>query len=133
MYLHTAEGKAQCPVITKLAPSGIAAHLIGGVTVHRFFNLDVGLNCNLQHGTAQTTTVRKTDVLLVVAEFSMLDATLFRTMEGLCRRYVKRGSSKHLWGGRSIILLGDPAQLPAVSNCDIFGTHLWWTFSVLLL
>ena len=63
----------------------------------------------------------------------MLDATLFRIMEGLCRRYAKRGSSKHPWGGRSIILLGDPAQLPAVSNCDIFGTHLWSTFNVLLL
>ena len=119
-------------VIAKLAPSGIAAHLIEGVTIHRFFNLDIELTCNLQHGTAQTTILRKTDVL-VVDEFSMLDATLFRTMEGLCRRYAKKGSSKHPWGGRSVILLGDPAQLPAVSSCDIFGTHLWRTFSVLLL
>ena len=119
-------------VVAKLAPSGVAAHLIQGVTIHRFFNLDIELNCNLQHGTAQTTTLRKTDVL-VVDEFSMLDATLFRTMEGLCRRYAKKGSSKHPWGGRHVILLGDPAQLPAVSSRDIFGTDLWKTFSVLLL
>ena len=119
-------------VVAKLAPSGIAAHLIEGVTIHRFFNLDIELNCNLEHGTAQTTTLRKTDVL-VVDEFSMLDATLFRTMEGLCRRYAKKGSSRHPWGGRHVILLGDPAQLPAVSSRDIFGTDLWRTFSVLLL
>ena len=30
-------------------------------------------------------------------------------------------------------MLGDPAQLPAVSRRDIFGTKLWRTFSILLL
>ena len=119
-------------VVAKLAPSGVAAHLIEGTTIHRFFELDIELKCNLQHGTAQTTTLRKTDVL-VVDEFSMLDATLFRTMEGLCRRYAKKGSSKHPWGSRHVILLGDPAQLPAVSSRDIFGTDLWRTFDILLL
>ena len=37
------------------------------------------------------------------------------------------------WSGRHIILLGDPAQLPAVGQRDIFDTKLWTTFSVLLL
>ena len=36
-------------------------------------------------------------------------------------------------GGRHVILLGDPAQLPAVSRRDIFGTCLWQNFTVLLL
>ena len=94
--------------------------------------MDIELNCNLLHGTAQTTTLRKTDVL-VVDELSMLDATLFQTTEGLCRRYAKKSSSKHPWGGRHVILFGDPAQLPALSSRDIFGTDLWKTFSVLLL
>ena len=95
-------------VVAKLAPSGVAAHLIEGVTIHHLFNLDIDLNCNLQHGTAQTTMLHKTNVL-VVNEFSMLNATLFRTTEGLCRRYARKGSSKHPWGGRHVILLGDPA------------------------
>ena len=47
--------------------------------------------------------------------------------------YAKKGSSKHQWGGRHMILLGDPAQLPAVSSRDIFGTDLWMRSSVLLL
>ena len=73
-------------VVAKLAPSGVAAHLIEGVTIHCFFNLDIELNCNLQHGTAQTTTLHKTNVL-VVDEFSMFDATgPWRVFAGVMRR-----------------------------------------------
>ena len=32
-----------------------------------------------------------------------------------------------------MIMLGDPAQLPAVGRSDIFGTQLWRTFSILIL
>ena len=32
-----------------------------------------------------------------------------------------------------LILLGDPAQLAAVSSKDIFGSDLWMTFNMLLL
>ena len=62
----------------------------------------------------------------------MLDIYLFRTIEGLCRKFAKHGSSRHSWGGRHIILLGGPAQLLAVSGIDIFGTYLWHKFTVLL-
>ena len=124
--------RSQCLVVCKLAPSGVAAHLIGGTTVHNFFCLDLEYNSSLENGTFQTTRLRKTDVI-VVDEFSMLDFYLFRTMEGLCRKFAKHGSSRHPWGGRHVILLGDPAQLPAVSGVDIFGTYLWYKFTVLLL
>ena len=36
-------------------------------------------------------------------------------------------------GGRHVILLGDPAQLPAVSRRDIFGTRLWQNFAIIEL
>ena len=58
---------------------------------------------------------------------------LFRTAEGLCRKFAKHGASRLPWGGRHVIMLGDPAQLPAVGRSDLFGTHLWRTFSVLVL
>ena len=116
--------RSQCLVVCKLAPSGVAAHLIGGTTIHNFFYLHLDYNSSLENGTFQITRLRKTDVI-VVDEFSMFDFFLFRTMEGLCRKFAKRGSSRHSWGGRHVILLGDPAQLPAVSGVDIFVTYLW--------
>ena len=54
-------------------------------------------------------------------------------MVGSCQKFAKHGSSRYPWGGRHVILLGDPAELPAVSGVDIFGTYLWHKFSVLLL
>ena len=37
------------------------------------------------------------------------------------------------WGRRHVILFGDPAQLPPVSNTDIFNTKVWFNFSILQL
>ena len=92
-------------------------------------HLDIELNCNLQHGTAHTTTLHKTDVLVFHAGCHFVQ----EYGGPLQNAYAKYGSSKHPWGGRHMILLGDPTQLPAVSNWDIFGTNLWRTFSILLL
>ena len=124
--------KSKGLVVTKVPPSGVAAHLIGGTTLHNFFSLDVDCNSNLENGTVQVAKLRKTDVI-VIDEFSMLDYYLFRTAEGLCRKFAKHRVSNRHWGGRHVIMLGDPAQLPAVGRSDIFGTQLWRTFSILVL
>lgn len=80
----------------------------------------------LENGTVQVAKLRKTNVI-VIDEFSILPA------EGLCRRFAKHKVSRHPWGGRHVIMLGDPAQPPAVGRSDTFGTQLWRTFSVLIL
>ena len=118
-------------VVAKFAPSGVAAHLIRG-TIHNFFSLDIDCNSTLENGTVEVARLRKTDVL-VIDEFSMLDYHLFRVAEGLCRKFAKKHVSCHPWGGRHVILLGDPAQLPAVSRRDIFGTRLWQKFAIIVL
>ena len=76
--------------------------------------------------------LRKTNVI-VFDEFNMLDYYLFCTVEGICRRFAEHGASNLPWGGRHIVMLRDPAQLPAVGRSDLFGTHLRRTFSVLVL
>ena len=79
-------------VTSKLVPSGAAATVIGGVTVHNYFALDIQYNSSLENGTIQAAKIRKTDVI-VIDEFSMLDFFLFRTAEGLCRKFAKQGVS----------------------------------------
>ena len=63
----------------------------------------------------------------------MLDFLLFRTAEGLCRKFAKNHQHGIPWGGRHVIMLGDPAQLPSPGRRDIFGTHLWRTFTISVL
>ena len=53
----------------------------------------------------------------------MLNFLLFCTAEGLCRKFAKNHRHGLPWGGRHVIMLGDPAQLPSPGRRDIFGTH----------
>ena len=110
-------------VVVKLGPSGVAAHLIRGTTIHNFFSLDVGCNSSLENGTVEVACLCKTDVL-VIDEFSMLDYRLFYVAEGLCRK-LQKNMYPVILGEVDVMLLGDPAQLPAISRKDIFSTCLW--------
>ena len=50
----------QCKlVVTKLAPSGVAASLIKGTTIHNFFKLDITGKTLLENGTVDATLTEK--------------------------------------------------------------------------
>ena len=119
-------------VVIKLAPSGVAASLIKGTTIHNFFKLDITGKSSLENGTIDAQILKKTDVI-IIDEFAMVDARLFINIEQLCKRYTTKDGRYKAWGGRHVILFGDPAQLPPVSNTDIFNTKLWFNFSILQL
>ena len=119
-------------VVSKLAPSGVAASLIKGTTIHNFFGLDIEYNSSLEKGTVEASVVKKTDVI-IIDEFSMIDCTLFITIEHLCRRFASKNGQYKPWGGRHVLLFGDPAQLPPVSHADIFNTPHWHKFCILQL
>ena len=120
-------------VVTKLAPSGVAASLIKGTTIHNFFKIDISGKSSLENGTVDASLVKKTNVL-IIDELSMIDCTLFITIEYLCRRFSTKDNRYKPWGGRHVLLFGDPAQLPPVSNTDIFNTKIWLnSFSVMQL
>ena len=60
--------------------------------------------------------------MIVNDEFSMLDYYyLFRIAEGLCRKFAKH---RLPWGGRNVVMLGDPAQLPAVGRSGCLAPSL---------
>ena len=46
-------------VVTKLAPSGVAASLIKGTTIHNFFKIDISGNSSLENGTVDASLVKK--------------------------------------------------------------------------
>ena len=120
-------------VVTKLAPSGVAASLIKGTTIHNFFKIDIHGKASLENGTVDASLLKKTNVI-IIDELSMIDCTLFITIEHLCRRFSSKDNRYKPWGGRHVLLFGDPAQLPPVSNTDIFNTKIWLnTFSVMQL
>lgn len=119
-------------VVAKLAPSGVAASLIKGTTIHNFFKLDITGKSTLENGTVDSSMVKKTDVI-IIDEFAMIDCEIFLTIEHLCRRFTTKDGRYKPWGGRHVILFGDPAQLPPVSHCDIFNTKLWLKFAILNL
>ena len=60
--------------------------------------------------------------MIVIDEFSMLDYYLFRTAEGLCRKFAKQCFQTVL--GRNVMMLGDPAQFPAGGRSDLLGINL---------
>ena len=69
-------------VVIKLAPSGVAASLIKGTTIHNFLNW-------IEHGTIDAQILKKSDVL-IIDEFAMVDATLFINIEQLCRKFTTK-------------------------------------------
>ena len=42
--------KSKHLVVSKLAPSGVAAHLIKGTTIHKWYVLDIEYNSTLEEG-----------------------------------------------------------------------------------
>ena len=99
------------------ATTGKASFNINGVTIHSFLKLPVAPNsykdlCGQSLAHLQEKLV---DVdYIIIDEYSMLGQSTFGWIDRRCRQAT--GLKEHLFGGKSIILIGDPAQLPPV--CD---------------
>ncbi|OWA54846.1 hypothetical protein BV898_19239 [Hypsibius exemplaris] len=101
----------------KCATTGIAAHLIGGRTVHSFLGMDFEFNSRIQHGTFQAKALSNTQVVFV-DEVSMMSREALTMLDETLRKFNNQNNGTP-FAGKSIILLGDPAQLQAV------GKHIW--------
>ena len=101
--IHTVVGHlalCQGKLVEVLATSGLAAYLLGGKTVHRFFRLGVNLECFLEWGTIDCSMINNADVL-IIDECSMISAGLLETVHKLCCFVIKdAGKNKLLLAGK---------------------------------
>ena len=113
------------------APTGVATWLIDGTTVHYAFGLDHELESSIEGSSILEKQLAEMDVF-IIDECSMLTKTLFHKVQDLCH-YVSRNHNRTKpFGGKHVILLGDPAQLPPV-GATIFNTSLWTRYFQILL
>lgn len=96
-----------------VAPTGIAAELIGGSTIHSLFKLGGRpyFPLNIVEKYKKYSDVVKRIKTLIIDEASMLRADIFDTIEMLCR---KAKQNHEVFGGIQIVLVGDLYQLPPV-------------------
>lgn len=101
-----------------VAPTGIAAELIGGSTIHSMFKLGARnyFPQNIVEEYQRYQKIVEHISTLIIDEASMLRADVFDTIDALCKR--ARGNWQEPFGGIQIVLIGDLYQLPPVYRAD---------------
>lgn len=115
--LSTAAGKK----VMVLAPSGVAAQLVGGRTIHSGFGLSPEISFDALAERSEPQHPMPLDVL-IVDEISMVKADVFDAMDVDLRR-LKKQPDKPM-GGVQVVLLGDSLQLPPVHKEPGFNDDL---------
>ena len=114
------------------SPTGSAAQLIGGQTLHSFMGIGLGKRSRYQlletvRGAAETSKRLERCKVLVIDEISLLGPTLFEKIEFVARKIRK---SSLPFGGIQVVVCGDFFQLPPVDtevkeNMFCFESPLW--------
>jgi hypothetical protein len=105
------------------APTGVAAELVGGTTIHALCGFGVPktvADFNKMLFTDTKERLQSCCDVLVIDEVSMLSGELFDRMDELLRRLKQRAGQPSLpFGGIQLVLLGDFHQLsPIVERRD---------------
>ena len=114
------------------APTGVAAWLVDGTTVHHAFGLDHELETRVDACSVREAELSNLDVL-IIDECSMMTDQLFLKVHNLCWSVARHQNLAKRFGGKHVIMFGDVAQLPPVGT-TLFITALWKNnFKILLL
>ena len=106
------------------APTGKAAFNVKGVTLHSLLKLPVGQRGNKD--LCGPTLVQLQENLkhveyVIIDEYSMLGQKLFGWIDRRLRQVT--GHLDQCFGGKSLILIGDPAQLPPVGDKPLYHSQ----------
>ena len=103
------------------ATTGKAAYNIRGVTIHSLLKLPIGSRgnkdlmgqslCRLQESLNNIN-------FIIIDEYSMLGQVTFGWMDKRCKQAT--GYNDKVFGGKSLILTGDPGQLPPVADKPLY-------------
>lgn len=113
-----------------LAPTGLAAHNIGGSTIHRFLGLGPAF---IPTGHVHMPTRDRWGAIaaaktIVIDEISMLRSDLFQTMAGTLAALPLPDCGTRPFGGRQIIVCGDMFQLAPVVTSQMHRQNLNYSF-----
>ena len=126
VYAHTHGGYN---FLLKAAPTGNAAFLIGGATLHAMFKLPLQSSTNKELPDLSQETVEELQgifqncKLLVIDEKSMVGLYMLYAIDKRLKE-IKSTNSNIPFGGISVILMGDFAQLPPVRGKPLFTTDI---------
>ncbi|XP_011313417.1 uncharacterized protein [Fopius arisanus] len=125
--------KNELPHILLCAPSGKAAHLIGGVTLHTAFALPItefgGQMPQLSADIANSIRCKLVNLkLLIIDEVSMVGSNTLSRVDSWLREILGKNRS---FGGISVILIGDLHQLPPVMYKAIYNAPTWRSLNAL--
>ena len=117
-FLHQIKEESSKRIVVT-APTGVAAINAGGMALHSFFQLPMGLHLpdrsrevnNRQRFSRDKIQLIRTLDLLVIDEISMVRADLLDGVDDVLRRY--RVDSR-AFGGVQLLMIGDLHQLPPV-------------------
>jgi ATP-dependent DNA helicase PIF1 len=119
-----------------VAPTGVAAVNIGGITIHRFAGLRPVVQTFADYvrtRSGKPSNWKSIDVL-IIDEISMIHPDLFDLLNIIAKYHRKSNSPM---GGIQVVLIGDLLQLPYVPNSDdknirkyIFETDTWQSLNV---
>lgn len=98
-----------------LAPTGVAARLIGGQTIHSFFRVGRGVQWRGDDKTQRPEELYRGMSTLIIDEVSMVRADLLDKVDWILRR---ARQSEEPFGGVRVIAFGDLLQLPPVVGRD---------------
>jgi len=110
--------KQSCAVT---ATTGKAAFNIHGCTIHSLLKLPVGAKGNKDltgQSLFRLQNTLKEISYIIIDEYSMLGQKMFAWVDKRC--WQATGLTDELFGGKSILLVGDPAQLPPVADKPLY-------------